>query len=69
MARRGRPEKLTFEKLYNDGFKKSQPWTAKRVVRWIPVGYMSIDLWIDDGSILVYNGERNETKITERRWK
>lgn len=69
MGKSGRNTKLTFTQLYKDYFKKQYPRTAKRTVRWFPCDYITIELWLDDGSVARYNGDRHEIRYLERRWK
>ena len=52
-GRRGMSKKITWLKIYND-FRKRHPNMRKEVIHWCPKDYLTIELWLKDGSRLNY---------------
>ena len=63
-----RQRKLTFERLFKENFPKDFPTQYKDFVWFKPYGFMSIEVWSEDGEIFIYNAEKKSLKKTERRW-
>ena len=49
-----RREKVTFTDIYKD-FKARLPNLSKRVLYWRPNGYLSIQVFFQDGSQMIYD--------------
>lgn len=64
----GRPEKITWDKIYRD-FRKKCSGLAQRTIYWMPRGYLEITLFLDDGSKMRYNFFDKIAKFTNERWK
>lgn len=50
-------KKVTFDDIYRD-FRRRHPNLKKHVVGYQPIGYMTIKLYLDDGSNMKYDGFR-----------
>lgn len=47
-------KKITWNKIYQD-FKQRHPDLRKKVTHWCPYDYLTIELWIDDGTRMIYD--------------
>ena len=63
----GKWSKITVNKLYKDYFCEAYPKLVQHVVHWSLCGYLSIEVWLDDGRVLVYNATTNRVKFKGRR--
>lgn len=61
-------DKLTWKGL-RILLRRQFPETSRQVVHWEPHGYMQLRLWLNDGTMKVYDGEKRECVDTGQRWK
>ncbi len=59
--------KLTWERIYKN-FRKHFPTLAKRVTYWHPHDYATIEIYLDDGSKILYNFDFDKVTFIKERW-
>ena len=57
--------KITWNMIYAD-FKRRHPNLRKEVTYWRPKAYSTIELWLKDGSRMIYDYDCHEAKFISR---
>lgn len=61
-------EKITWNDIYKD-FRSRFPRLAKDVEDYRPYSYMTISLYLNDGTMMQYDMEAHRVTILGKRWK
>ena len=58
-------KKVTWELIFAD-FKSRHPNLQKEVTYWRPRDYLVIELWMNDGTTMIYNYETHKAEFAKR---
>lgn len=59
-------KKVTWEMIFKD-FKSRHPNLQKEVTYWRPRDYLTIELWMDDGSTMSYDYRTHRAEFATRK--
>ena len=59
--------KITPNKLYTDYFLAKYKRLEEHVVHWSVCGYVTLEIWLDDGRVFTYNATSNRMTFARRR--
>lgn len=61
-------KKITWKMLY-DEFRKNHPELGKKTVYHRPYDFMTILIYVDDGTMGIYDGLKHHFEFIDKKWK